>query len=565
MTTASLPAIESPRSSTQSGVPWRLIIGLAIVCLPAIPLLVLHGRLLWQRDHYQFFPLVPLGALLLAAARLPGLGQLQPGSKLLTVAFLSLTWLLFAAATLLLSPWLGAVSWVMLVAVAIYAVGGWSLMRRLWPAWLFLWLIIPPPFDMDHQLVMTLQARTARWSSRVLDLLDVHHVMQGNVVAVPNKRLLVEEACSGINSLFAMLTCALFFVLWNRRPFTRAVLLVLSALAWVLLANVVRVVVVTYAQARYDFNLVQGWPHEVLGWTLFTFMLFMIWSTDRLLTFLNPMDWIRRRSLGRDAAWRLTPPVAENTNPTRAPNWQSVVLFSPAVLGCFAILGLLEIGILWPNATEGASLVSLTARLDRLSENSLPSQIGPWRRVKFDVVKRESNSQLGEHSRVWTYRRENQAAQISLDYPFAGWHELSECYTSVGWTMNERNIHGAQGDESRTYVETGLSKPFDERAYVLFSLIDNKDRCLSPPVQVQTHSLPERLLNRASERSRQILDRVGQGAKETQLDQELNPLCYQVQLYLESYAPLSNIDKNNARAMYLLLRDMIQKQARSEQ
>lgn len=561
MTTASLPAVETPRDSSQGGIPWRLVIGLALISLPALPLLVLHGRLLWQREHYQFFPLVPLGAILLAASRLQGLGQLQPGKKLTTVIALAVTWLLFAAATLLLSPWLGAVSWVLLMAVAIHAVGGWPLMRRLWPAWLFLWLVVPPPFDLDRQLVMSLQARTAQWSSRILDLIGIHHVMQGNVVALPSKRLLVEEACSGINSLFAMLTCTLFFVLWNRRPFTRAVLLVISSVAWVLMANVLRVVCVAYAQDRYGFNLVEGWPHEILGWTLFTLMLVMIWSTDRFLTFLNPMDWIRRRAMPRDA--RRVAPAAESEKVTRAPNWRSVVMFSPPVVGSFALLGALEIGILLPSATEGASMASLRTRLDALGEDSLPSQIGQWRRVKFDIVKRERNSQLGEHSRIWTYRRDNNVAHFSVDYVFAGWHELSECYTSLGWILNERTITAPQ--ENKTYVESSLSKPFDERGYVLFSLIDDQGRCLTPPSEIEAKSLPARFIDRASERGRYIMDLVGRSNANTELDQQLNPLCYQVQLYTESYAPLTPVDKNNCRAIYLLLRENVQKHGQSQQ
>src|SRR5436853_413288 len=82
------------------------------------------------------------------------------------------------------------------------------------PAWFFLWLLIPPPLNLDQRLVTRLQTFTARQSSRLLDQLGVLHVMQGNVVVIPHKHLLVEEACSGINSLFSMLACTLFFVLW---------------------------------------------------------------------------------------------------------------------------------------------------------------------------------------------------------------------------------------------------------------------------------------------------------------------------------------------------------------
>src|SRR5262249_1081986 len=109
------------------------------------------------------------------------------------------------------------------------------------------------------------------------------------------KRLMVEEACSGINSLFAMLACALFFVIWARRPVVRGTLLVLAAVGWVLLANIARVVIIAVAHTRFGWDLVAGGPPDLRGWGLFAITLLLIWSTDRLLMFFDPSGWFRRR------------------------------------------------------------------------------------------------------------------------------------------------------------------------------------------------------------------------------------------------------------------------------
>ena len=61
-----------------------------------LPLLLTHARALWLRPHYQFFPLVLLGAGILAWQRLRGCGPLRPGRLILSVPLLLGACLLFA-------------------------------------------------------------------------------------------------------------------------------------------------------------------------------------------------------------------------------------------------------------------------------------------------------------------------------------------------------------------------------------------------------------------------------------------------------------------------------------
>ena len=291
---------EITRTGSMGAPPWGLLAAGACVLLAHLPLVAVHAQQLWIRPHYQFFPLVLLGAAVLAWSRRGQVGSLTPGSAVRTSLVLAAAWILLAAAELLYSSWLAAVACLVVVAALLYGIVGGRLLRLLLPAWALLWLAIPPPFGLDSLLVRSLQTLTTRWSSGVLDLLRVYHVMEGNVVEVGGRRLLVEEACAGINSLFSVLACTLFFVLLVRRPPLRAFLLTLAAVAWVLLANVGRVVTVAYFSARGGVNLADGWRHDALGLLLFALALVMIWSTDRLLLFLS-----RPRSPAAPA----TPPV----------------------------------------------------------------------------------------------------------------------------------------------------------------------------------------------------------------------------------------------------------------
>src|SRR5262249_46740179 len=196
---------------------WPVLVGTLLV-LAFVPLLVLHAQWLWGRPHYQFFPLILLGAGLLAYRALAEQGPFSPGTQRWTLILFGLSWTTLALAVFLNSGWLGAVAALITWLAVAQACGGAAMARALLPAWVLLLLTVPPPLNLDLRLVQLLQTVVSRGSSRILDQLGVFHHLAGNVVEVGSRRFLVEEACSGIHSLNVVLACTLFFVFWVRRP-----------------------------------------------------------------------------------------------------------------------------------------------------------------------------------------------------------------------------------------------------------------------------------------------------------------------------------------------------------
>src|SRR5262249_30015599 len=144
-----------------------------------------------------------------------------------------------------------------LLAVA-YAWGGGRLVRAVLPAWAFLWLTIPR-YGFDYWVRVALQQLASRCSGAVLDLTGVIHLPEGNVIAVAGRRLLVEEGCSGVRSLFVILAAVLFHLLWSRASVPRGLFLLSATVFWVLIVNIGRIVLVTTAATRWDVDLLGGW------------------------------------------------------------------------------------------------------------------------------------------------------------------------------------------------------------------------------------------------------------------------------------------------------------------
>ena len=548
------PPVAAGPPPARRAVSWKLAVVAGVVLAAHLPLLVLHARQIWMRPHYQFFPLVLLGAAVLAFARLRRFGSLSPAPPLRAGLFLAAAWVLLAAAELLYSSWLGAAAALVMTAAMLYAVGGARLFRAAAPAWLLLWLILPPPFELDRQLILWLQSVTARWASGVLDFLGQYHVMAGNVVEIGGRRLFVEEACSGVNSLFSALACTLFFVFLVRRPPVRAVLLLATTVGWVLASNVARVAGIAYLLGRWGVDLSEGWAHEALGAGLFVAVLALVWSTDRLLLFLAaPAATAPPKPAAGPAA-----PASADAGPRRPPRsvpavWAFGVLYALLLLAHFGLYGA-------PAADAPAEGGPVAAAVERLDAASMPDQFERWQRLNYAPATRNPGSAFGENSRTWSYQAGPNTAALSLDYTFPAWHDLTRCYTGQGWTMDEqavRKADGAAGAPADGCVAVKLSKPGYRSGYLLFCQFNRDGAPLEPRLGAAYLSL-----YRQEAALRRWL-RLLQGGPDAAPPDPPGPV-YQLQLFVESYAPLSASDQAAADALFLHALRSLRKQWRPD-
>ncbi|HWA97669.1 MAG TPA: exosortase/archaeosortase family protein, partial [Pirellulales bacterium] len=218
----------------------------ATVLLASAPLLWMHAREMMSQELYDYFIFIPIGAAFLAWQRLPGLGQLVPGNALVFAALMAVGGGTLAFAVAIFSPWFAMIAALIVTLGMLYGVGGGRVLARMLPVWLFLWFMVPLPFDLGETLVTSLQSVTAVWSSRLLDTFGIMHLMTGNTVELPGNHLFVDEACSGVHSLFACVAATAFFVIWSRYRLVRSLLLLAAAFGWVLVDNAMRVVLITW-------------------------------------------------------------------------------------------------------------------------------------------------------------------------------------------------------------------------------------------------------------------------------------------------------------------------------
>jgi exosortase len=409
------------------------------------PILFAYGRGLLSREYYQFFPVLWIALVILVFRR---------GSSVLIVGWYHWPWLLLdglclIVASLYRSPWLGFAGFCAGCLAVLGAGRDNTTGRPLWPLALLPLITLRPPLSLDEQMIARLQLTTTHAASSILRALDLLHYRRGVIIELPDRELFIDEACSGIHSLFTLLGLAALIVLVHRRHWLASVLLLGSAVIWALLLNIVRVVVIVLAHVWWGVNLASGLPHDVLGYVLVGIALICLLSTDQLLQlFTSPIRERAGEGLGitkdnplvRAFNWFFRSPSESRLSPPEprylpASPWRQAML----VIG-----GVVLVAVQFISLPPRLEAKPQRVGAETFAAGALDGEYDGWQRGECRTKQRDRDSMWGEQSCVWDFSRGPQVAQLSVDSLFRGWHELTVCYENTGWRIVTREARRSE-------------------------------------------------------------------------------------------------------------------------
>lgn len=499
MATASTPNPAAPQTSapTKESTLLMTLLPYIIAIGAQIPLVILYFRTLWVRPHYGWFPFAFVAAAALAWMRWPeDSKKLFVNSKFSNITLVM--GLIFGlGGALLIEPWLAAGS-VMLLVTSLFARISDRFGGTIWPAAMPLFVALVLPFNMDTMVITKLQHISANFTSRMLDVIRFGHYMPGTVIEVPGKEggYGIEGMCSGIQSFFTLLFVTVVFVVWMRRPFFRSLLLVVSAVFWAIFMNVVRLFVIPTLDFYADIDLAHGIEHAFLGWGTLLLGIILLLSTDQLLMFLfGPVEASGSESGMAKFITRVWNNLIagdkeedehkkkRRRRPPLSAMSRTMAWATAGVLVLCGAMSMVSIAQAFKAPVKDMTIQFFqTDVMVPLAKEDLPTTIDNWELLPnedgYHADDRDFWSDFGRRSDSWIYATPRYRATISLDQTFPGWHELSICYRSGGWTLLSRtwkaeevNIDGET--EEWPFIEYRFKKRTGEHALVIFSLFDN--------------------------------------------------------------------------------------------
>ena len=267
-----------------------LILGLGAL---AIPTLAGLGRQVWSTEAGTHGPIVlAVGAWLLVRGLEEVRPLMRPGSLALVLIglLISLALYVFGRAfdfiSLEVAGLYGAA-----VTLLYSRIGLKALASIVFPV-LYLAFLVPPPGWLIDDITAPLKQFVSWAATAIVAGAGIPISREGVTLYVGSYQLLVEDACSGMNSMVGLIAVSLLYIYLLRASTLRyAALLAAATIPIAVIGNIIRIITLILLTHFYGDEVAQGFLHETAGLFLFAVALVLVFLLDMLLWRILPKSW----------------------------------------------------------------------------------------------------------------------------------------------------------------------------------------------------------------------------------------------------------------------------------
>ena len=163
---------------------------------------------------------------------------------------------------------------------------GLRAMRMVWFPLLYLAFVIPPPNNLLAEVTAPLKEMVSQIATDWLHAWGLPVAREGVTIFVAQYQLLVEDACSGMNSIVGLIAVSLLYIyLMRGSSWLYSLILVFIVIPVAIVANILRIMVLVLLTYFYGNEVAQGFLHFTAGMFLFATALLFVFLIDRLLHF----------------------------------------------------------------------------------------------------------------------------------------------------------------------------------------------------------------------------------------------------------------------------------------
>ena len=280
--TAEIPILQKslPASAWWSWLP--VASGLAAICLPSFLGL---AQTTWDTEENGHGPIILMVVVWLFWQKRQVLieGTPQPSSVLgWTALVLGLLVYIVGRSQAINTLEVGAL--LPILTGSILLMRGWAALRKLWFPLLFLCFMVPLPGLLVEMITGALKAQVSLVAENLLYFAGYPIARNGVILSIGQYKLLVADACSGLNSMFSLSALGLLYLyMMQYRNWLHIGLMLLAILPIAFVANVIRVLILVLITYYFGDAAGQGFAHMAAGMVLFVIALLLLLGFDALL------------------------------------------------------------------------------------------------------------------------------------------------------------------------------------------------------------------------------------------------------------------------------------------
>lgn len=261
---------------------WPYLLGFAVLAFPTMATL---SNQTWNSEAGAHGPVIlATGGWLLWRQRKDLTLRAQPGSLIVSIAILCLSLASYVAGRVLdyISLEVGGLYGAGLAVF--YSAFGYRAMLRNWFPLLYLGFAVPPPSVWVDSATLPLKGFVSLVATSILQVFGLPVDRAGVVIYIAQYQLLVQDACSGMNSLIGLSAISLLYVYLRRgASLVHSALLILLIVPVAIAANIIRIMVLILITYYFGDQWGQSFLHETAGLFLFVIALLLVFLLDEAL------------------------------------------------------------------------------------------------------------------------------------------------------------------------------------------------------------------------------------------------------------------------------------------
>jgi exosortase B len=278
-------ALSATRTFASRGLLWPILLAVATI-IAYIPTFITLVQGPWQTEQEGHGPLIIAAALWLvwqsrgalrsaklSPAPITGWLVLLSGLAILIVARNQDVWFLEVA------------SEIPVIAGCVLLLAGWDYLRILAFPIGFLIFSAPAPGWMVDAATVPLKVLISDLVTQVLYAAGYPIAQNGVVILIGPYQLLVQDACSGMNSIFALSAIGVFYVYafrWHEK--LRGLILIALIIPITIAANYLRVISLVLIAYYGGVDKIEGPLHDLTGIALFVVAVVLMFLCDGLIS-----------------------------------------------------------------------------------------------------------------------------------------------------------------------------------------------------------------------------------------------------------------------------------------
>lgn len=160
---------------------------------------------------------------------------------------------------------------------------GKEFLKRLTFPVLFLVFMIPLPLVAIAGISFRLKILAAQIATFIVNKLGIPAIRDGSVISTRHSYLVVEDPCSGVRSLIALIALGALIAYFSNISKVKKSILFLSSIPIAIASNIVRIVSLTLISEIYGAQYASGLFHDIMGIFVFVFAFLALMSVANIL------------------------------------------------------------------------------------------------------------------------------------------------------------------------------------------------------------------------------------------------------------------------------------------